>query len=165
MEKIKGELIAARKRNKELEEQNKINSFVMRAHSERLYSEYCFHFDIIWLAAFKRSWPTDEEGLEVFIQDYLSNKSPYNYVQDNYVLVAPPEITFDKTIPKIKHAILYRNSIRDRLGGDVVDLSRAHIDLIPRTEEEKSEIIDLMMGSERYVHFKSNDDIQYKSHQ
>ena len=59
VEKIKGELLAARKRNKELEEQNKINSFVMRAHSERLYSEYCFHFDVIWLAAFKRSWPTD----------------------------------------------------------------------------------------------------------
>ena len=162
VEKVKEELISARKRIKELEEQNKVNSFVMRAHSERLYSEYCFQFDVIWHAAFRRCRPDDEESLEDFIRDYLSNKSPHHHVQGGYVLITSPEITFDTTIPKIKDAILYQKRLRDSLGGDVVDLSRAHIDMVPRTKADEGEIIDLMMGPERYVHFLSNESLQSK---
>ena len=150
-EDLERELLAARKKIKTLEDNAQKTTFSMNAHSERIYTEFCMWYDTIWTSSFHKTKPATTSELESFFQRYLYHKPPHYSIDEGHVVTTPPEITMDKETPPLSHCIKSLDRIKSKLGENLLDLSKVHIEPKLRSPQDEDRIRDLMMIQHKYL--------------
>jgi hypothetical protein len=154
-EDLERELLAARKKIKTLEDNAQKTTFSMNAHSERIYTEFCMWYDTIWTSSFHKTKPATTSELESFFQRYLYHKPPHYSIEEGHVVTTPPEITMDKETTPLSYCIKSLDKVKSKLGENLLDLSKVHIEPKVRSSQDEDRIRDLMMIQHKYLDITS----------
>ena len=162
MGKLREELRVARKEMKTMGSNYNNATFVMNAHSDRMYTEFCIWYDTVWTSLFHKLKPSTEEGLEGFFQRYLSHKPPHYFLSGIDPLTTLPEITMDKGTPPLATCIKNLDKAKNELGTELLDLSRVYIEPKRRDSTVRDRIMDMMMLPHKYL--RTSDIVIDSSH-